>query len=78
MISEIQQRRGGKKSTIIREIINTAIEFQSCTFIHESRTFNFEVHGIAKFACNLALGHHLWLGSPPDQVLVPLNAAVNK
>lgn len=77
VIKDINQRTGRNHGAIIKEIISTATDFQFCIFIHESRTFNFEAHNIAKYACDLALGRHLWLGVPVDQLLVPLNIALN-
>ena len=62
----------GLVGSLVTEIVERSSLFQPCTFVHERRNFNFEAHNLAKFACNLAIGRHLWLGLPPDQ-LVPLN-----
>jgi hypothetical protein len=32
---------------------------------HESRDSNREAHCLAKHACTLGPGRHVWLGSPP-------------
>ena len=34
-------------------------------FAHEGRECNWEAHDLAKHACTLEPGRHLWLGAPP-------------
>ena len=72
VVKDIKQGSGGYHGAIIQEIIARKNDMISCTFTHERRVFNFEVHNLAKFGCNLGVGRHIWLGSPHDQNIVPL------
>lgn len=79
VIQDIKSFFGGKHASFIREIIKAAAEFQSCSFIFEERETNIEAHGLAKFALNLSIGRHLWLGQPPDIQCITVNSVlINK
>ena len=47
----------------------------TCNFVFESRDSNSEAHSIAKFACSLGQGRHLWLGQPHDLRCISLSLA---
>ena len=53
IVEDIQNKRGGRYGTIIREIDAMAMEFTSCSFIHEGRSTNKEAHCLAKHALGL-------------------------
>jgi len=50
---------------ILRDIYQTSNSFDCVRFTHECREFNREAHYLAKYACSLGTGRHIWLGSPP-------------
>ena len=72
----INQGTGGPHTAIIQEILDRRSSFQFCNFIHERRNYNFEAHKLAKFSCNLQLGRHVWLETPHDPTVVPMNIAL--
>jgi ribonuclease HI len=76
VVNDINEGTGGPHAAIIHEIKHRSTTFSTCTFIHERRNFNFEAHNLAKFACKLGLGRHVWLGSPHDPSRVPMNIAI--
>jgi hypothetical protein len=78
VVNDIFSRTGGPHGAIVHEIMQRSISFTSCTFIHELRNFNFEAHNLAKFACNLAVRRHVWLGNPHDPNHVPMNILLNQ
>jgi hypothetical protein len=49
---------------ILRDIYETSKSFDCVRFTHEGREFNREAHYLAKYACLLRPGRHVWLGSP--------------
>ena len=73
--NDINKGTGGPNASIVHEITTRCNSFISSSFIHERRNFNFEAHNLAKFACNLEVGRHLWLGNPHDPNLVPMMIA---
>jgi hypothetical protein len=50
---------------ILQEIPERSKSFDFVRFVHEGRDCNREVHRLAKHACNLEYGQHVWLVSPP-------------
>jgi hypothetical protein len=50
---------------ILQEIYKKSKSFEYVRFVHESREYNREAHALAKYACTLGAGRHMWLGSPP-------------
>lgn len=72
VVNEITRGTGGLNVAIVHEIMNCCIRFTSDSFKHERRNFSFEPHNLSKFACNLGIGKHVWLGNPHDPNLVPM------
>ncbi|XBI77972.1 hypothetical protein VPH35_087747 [Triticum aestivum] len=77
IVNDINQGTGGPHAAIIHEIIARRSSFQSCSFIHERRNFNFEAHNLAKICCNLGLGRHVWLGMLHDLTSVSMDITLN-
>ena len=71
-VNDMNKGTGGPNAAIVHEISARRNSFTSSAFIHEHRNFNFEAHKLAKFACNLGVGRHIWLGNPHDPNLVPM------
>lgn len=78
VVNDINMGTGGPHSAVVHEIIDRSNSFSSCSFVHERRNHNFESHNLAKFACNLGLGTHIWLGSPHDPSRVPMNILIDE
>ncbi|KAI5016597.1 hypothetical protein ZWY2020_006448 [Hordeum vulgare] len=78
VVKDINQGTRGPNSAVIHEIIARSSSFTSCKFLHERRNFNFEAHDLAKSACNLRMGRHIWLGFPHNPNLVHMNIAINE
>ena len=76
VVKDINKGTGGPNAAIIQEIAARRSSY-SCFFIHERRNFNFEAHNLAKFACNLDVGRHVWLGIPHDPNRVSMTFADN-
>lgn len=53
VVNDIKNGTGGLHGSIIKEIVTTASQFVSCSCIFDSRTFNLEAHGLAKYALSL-------------------------
>lgn len=77
-MNDVNHGSGGHHAPMIHEITARRSTFQSSSFIHEDRNFNFEAHKLAKFACNLNLGRHVWLGIPHDPASVPMDISMNQ
>ncbi|XP_073362809.1 uncharacterized protein [Aegilops tauschii subsp. strangulata] len=75
-VNDINRGTGGPNAALVHEIMNHYNSFISCSFVFERRNFNYEVHNLAKFACNLDIGRHVWLGNPHDPNLVPMTIAL--
>ena len=73
VINDINRGTGGPHAAIVHEIIGRQSSFQFSSFIHERRNHNFEAYKLAKFACNLDRGTHVWLGMPHNPTIVPMN-----
>ncbi|XP_044384494.1 uncharacterized protein [Triticum aestivum] len=73
VVNDINKGTGEAHAAIVHEITSHSNSFAFCAFVHESRNHNFEAHNVAKFACNLSVGRHAWLGNPHDLVRVPMN-----
>lgn len=78
VVNDINNGTGGPHAAIVHQIIGRRNSFISCSFIHECRNFNYEAHNLAKFACNLGIGRHVWLGNPYDPNLVPMTLVLNE
>ena len=76
VVQDINGGTGGPHSAIVHEITLRRSFFNSVVFVFERRNHNFEAHNLAKFACNLGVGRHVWLGTPHDQRRVPLNISI--
>lgn len=73
MVEDILSKGGGCHGNIVKEIVATATELVSCSFIHEARQSNKEAHSLAKHALGLDAGRHLWLIQPPTFVSTSVN-----
>ena len=71
-VNDINRGTGGPNAALVYEIMNHCNSFITCSFVFERRNFNFEARHLAKFACNLHIGRHVWLGIPHDPNLVPM------
>ena len=49
---------------ILRDTYQTSKSLDCVRFTHEGREFNRDAHYLAKYACSLGTGRHVWLGSP--------------
>ena len=56
---------------VLDEIRDKTLDFVKVSFHFENREANFEAHALAKAASSLPMGHHLWLGNPPDIICIP-------
>ena len=54
-----------------------AVDFISCDFIFEGRSMNFDSHNLAKLSSSLNVGRYLWMGSPHDPFVIPVNRTPN-
>ena len=63
----------GAHAAIIHEIMARSSSFLSCSVVQEHRNHNFKAHDLAKFACNLGIGRHVWLGFTHYPIGVGLN-----
>ena len=50
---------------VLKDIQGRAKSFDYVCFPHEGRECNREADRLAKYACSLGAGRHVWLGSPP-------------
>ena len=74
-VNDINKGTGGPNAWLVHEILNHCNSFITCSFVFERRNFNFEAHNLAKFACNLEIGRHVWLGTLHDPNLIPMTIA---
>ena len=72
VINDINRGTRGPNASIVHEIPSHCNDFSSCSFVHERRNFNFEAHNLAKYACKLGIGRHVWLDIPHDPTCVPM------
>jgi hypothetical protein len=73
VVGEIKEGTEGAYNAIIKEIIERSKAFISCEFIFEGRHLNYDAHNLTKFSSSLDVGRHLWLGSPHDPFVIPVN-----
>ena len=73
VVQDINEGTAGPNAAVIHEIIDRRASFSSCSFVFERRNNNFEAHNLAKFACNLDIGRHIWLGIQHDPIVIPIN-----
>ena len=64
VVKDINSGTRGPHSAIVHEITEWSNSFILCSFVHERRNHNFKAHNLAKSACKLGLGRHVWLGTP--------------
>lgn len=76
VIQDINEGTNGPHAAIVHEITLRRGFFNSVAFVFQRRNHNFEAHSLAKFACNLGVDRHVWLGVPHDQSRVPMNIAI--
>jgi ribonuclease HI len=50
---------------VLQDIHERAKPFECVRFAHEGRDSNREAHSLAKYACSMGAGRHVWLGTPP-------------
>lgn len=48
----------------------------ACEIGHERRTYNVEVHRLARMATSFEVGRHDWLSNPLDNLYIPLNITI--
>ena len=65
------------RSSVIKEI-TIKEELESCSFSHESRSFNIEADHLPKDASHLSEGRHLWLINLYDTIVTLVNLIVNQ
>jgi hypothetical protein len=70
---EINEGSLSSYATILKEIEERRGTFHSSIVVHEKRTLNTEAHNLAKSVVTLEPGRHVWFGTSPDPLLVPLN-----
>ena len=73
MENRIHVNSGGAFREIIREIKQREMSFISCNFVHEFRATNHEAHKIDRLGTTLPQGRHIWLRSPHDTLVIPVN-----
>ena len=65
VIKNIKEKTRCPYMMILQDINARAKSFDYVRFAHEGRESNREAHYLAKHACTLDPGRHVWLGSPP-------------
>ena len=55
VVKDILMETSGANAAIVHEVIERKGSFRTCSFVFEHWNFNFEVHNLAKYACNLSL-----------------------
>ena len=78
VVNDINGGTSGPNATIIHEITARSSGFVFCKFIFERRNFNFKAHNLAKYACNLGIGRHVWLDNPHNPASVSMNIPLNQ
>jgi hypothetical protein len=61
---------------VLQDIHERAKSFECVRFAHEGRDSNRDAHSLAKYACSMGAGRHVWLGTPP--VFMDVNVVINK
>ena len=59
-------------SPVLHEIMARRRDFHHVKFKFEHRENNFDAHALAKAATSLAVGRHIWLGTLPDIICIPM------
>ena len=59
-------------SPVLHEITARRRDFNHVKFKFEHRENNFEAHALAKAASSLPVGRHIWLGTVPDIICIPM------
>lgn len=70
VVSDINIDILGVIVSIVKDINQTAKDFQTCSFVHEGRLSNMEAHDLAEHAFHLDEGRHLWLLDPHDSNVI--------
>uniref|UniRef100_K4AMQ1 RNase H type-1 domain-containing protein n=1 Tax=Setaria italica TaxID=4555 RepID=K4AMQ1_SETIT len=74
VIKNIKEMSRCSYMMIIQSINGRSRSFDYVRFAHEGRESNREAHYLAKHACTLGPGHHVWLGYP--RVFLDVNVAI--
>jgi hypothetical protein len=73
----VQGLRQGKNlglfSHILQETEAMAKNHGGTSFCHEGRRFNVDAHKLARLATTLPVGRHVWFGTPPEGLNLPVN-----
>jgi len=78
VIMNMQKQSLCAYSTILKEINARRTLFHEVVFKHEGRVYNNEAHVLAKSACTMAPGRHIWLLGRPDFIYVPQNIMLSE
>ena len=55
-----------------------AIDFLSCSFIHEGRLSNKEAYSLARHALYIDEGRHVWFLNPFDTAIIPVTRTIDQ
>lgn len=72
VVSNIDKGAATHYAPVLHEIKDQRKEFQHVNFKFEHRENNFEAHALAKAAPSLLVGRHIWLGTLPDIICIPM------
>jgi hypothetical protein len=61
----------GVYAHIVREITETAKDFEEADFVHEHRSSNKDAHNLAHSSVLFDHGHHVWFLAPLNGVCIP-------
>jgi hypothetical protein len=71
VIKSLDQGSLGVYAHIVREITETARDFEEAVFVHERRSSNKDAHNLARSSVLFDHGRHVWLLAPPNGVCIP-------
>jgi ribonuclease HI len=71
VIKSLDQGSLGVYAHIVREITETAKDFEEADFVHERRSSNKDAHNLARSSVLFDHGRHVWLLAPPNGVCIP-------
>ena len=72
VVSNIDKGAATHYAPVLHEIREQRKEFQHVTFKFEHKENNFEAHALTKPTSSLTVGRHLWLGTLPDIICIPM------
>ena len=76
MLSNINEMPLCAYVMILKDIQEREKSFDYVRFAHEGRECNREADCLAKYACSLGAGRHVWLSSPP--VILNVNISIEQ